>query len=129
MSVEPSQQEQSTGDGKPNSLRPASVGAHNHGNPLGASTGALDSLEFVMDVPVEVSVEIGRKRMKIAEVVRLGPGAVLELDKSAGEALDIYVNNRVIARGEAVVIGDHYGIRLTEILFNDEARSRSSESR
>lgn len=88
----------------------------------------LDSLEFVMDVPVEVSVEIGRKSMRIAEILRVGTGSVLELNKSAGEPLDIYVNNRIVARGEAVVVGDHYGVRLTEVLITDE-RNRGGEPR
>ncbi len=82
----------------------------------------LDSLAFVMDVPVEVTVEIGRRSMKIAEVLRLGPGSVLELDKASGEPLDILVNNRLVARGEAVVVGERYGIRLTEVLVNEETR-------
>ena|SRR5258708_15021161 len=82
------------------------------------------SLGFVMDVPVEVTVEIGRRSMKIAELLRIGPGSVLELDKSAGEPLDIYVNNRRIARGEAVVVGDRYGVRLTEVLAFDDASGK-----
>lgn len=72
-----------------------------------------------MDVPVELTIELGRKSMKIAEVLRLGPGSVLELDKVSGEPLDIYVNNRLIARGEAVVIGERYGVRLTEVLISE----------
>jgi flagellar motor switch protein FliN/FliY len=88
----------------------------------------VDSLGFVMDVPIEVTVEIGRRSMKIADILRLGPGSVLELDKVSGEPLDIYVNGRLIARGEAVVVGDHYGVRLTEVLVVDEAaRSRGNE--
>jgi flagellar motor switch protein FliN/FliY len=88
----------------------------------------VDSLGFVMDVPIEVTVEIGRRSMKIADILRLGPGSVLELDKVSGEPLDIYVNGRLIARGEAVVVGDHYGVRLTEVLVVDEgARSRGTE--
>jgi flagellar motor switch protein FliN/FliY len=86
-----------------------------------------DGLDFVMDVPVEVSVEIGRRRMRIADILRIGQGSVLELDKASGEPLDIYVNNRIVARGEAVVVGDHYGVRLTEILIADENRQRSGE--
>jgi flagellar motor switch protein FliN len=95
---------------------------------LGNAPRNLDSLEFVMDVPVEVSVEIGRKKMRIAEILRVGTGSVLELNKSAGEPLDIYVNNRVVARGEAVVVGDHYGVRLTEVLIADD-RSRGGDQR
>ncbi len=89
---------------------------------LGAATRSLDSLGFVMDVPVDLTVEIGRRRLKIADILRLAPGSVLELDKASGEPLDILANGRVIARGEAVVVGDHYGVRLTEVLMLDDAR-------
>ncbi|MEZ4224497.1 MAG: flagellar motor switch protein FliN [Polyangiaceae bacterium] len=82
----------------------------------------IDSLGFVMDVPVELTIELGRKALKISEVLRLGPGSVIELSKANGEPLDIYVNNRLIARGEAVVVGERYGIRLTEVLVNEETR-------
>lgn len=88
--------------------------------PLTSLRGA-DSLSFVMDVPVELTIELGRKHVKIAEVLRLGPGSVLELDKSNGEPLDVYVNNRLVARGEAVVVGERYGVRLTEVFVGDEA--------
>ena len=80
----------------------------------------VDSLGFVMDVPVEVTVELGRRRVRIGEVLRLGPGSILELSKANGEPLDIYVNDRLIARGEAVVIGERYGVRLTEVLVVDQ---------
>ncbi len=79
-----------------------------------------DSLAFVMDVPVELTIELGRKQVKIGEILRLGPGSVLELDKANGEPLDVYVNNRLVARGEAVVLGERYGIRLIEVLVGDE---------
>lgn len=79
-----------------------------------------DSLSFVMDVPVELTIELGRKQVKIGDVLRLGPGSVLELDKANGEPLDVYVNNRLVARGEAVVVGERYGIRLIEVLVGDE---------
>src|SRR5689334_16726893 len=93
-----------------------------HGPP---SPRQVDSLGFVMDVPIEVTVEIGRRSMKIADILRLGPGSVLELDKVSGEPLDIYVNGRLIARGEAVVVGDHYGVRLTEVMVVDESATRA----
>jgi flagellar motor switch protein FliN/FliY len=88
--------------------------------PRPAPLRGIDSLGFVMDVPVAVTVELGRRQVRIAEVLRLGPGSVLELDKASGEPLDLYVNNRLIARGEAVVIGERYGIRLTEVVINEE---------
>jgi flagellar motor switch protein FliN/FliY len=89
----------------------------------GASSNVLasaESLGFVMDVPVELSVEIGRRVMRVADVLKLGPGSVLELDKLSGEPLDIYANKRLVARGEAVVIGERYGVRLKEVLVVDE---------
>jgi flagellar motor switch protein FliN len=79
-------------------------------------------MNFVMDVPVEITIELGRKQMRIADVLKLGPGSVLELDKVSGEPLDIYINNRLIARGEAVVIGERYGVRLTEVLLDQGAK-------
>jgi flagellar motor switch protein FliN/FliY len=85
-----------------------------------ALRSGLDSLGFVMDVPVELTVELGRKHVKIGEILRLGPGSVLELGKANGEPLDIYVNNRLVARGEAVVVGERYGVRLTDVLVGDE---------
>jgi flagellar motor switch protein FliN/FliY len=85
-----------------------------------ASAGA--DLGFVMDVPIELTVEIGRKTMRIAEVLTLGPGSILELDKASGEPLDVLLNNRCVARGEAVVIGDRYGVRITEVFAMDEKR-------
>jgi len=88
----------------------------------------IDSLGFVMDVPVELTVVIGRKSMRIGEILRLGPGSVLELDKASGEPLDIFANGRLIARGEAVVVGERYGVRLTEVLVVDELASRRAGS-
>jgi flagellar motor switch protein FliN/FliY len=108
------------GDGT--GLPTGALGATAAGDPTGGANGTsgvrapMPSLGFVMDVPVEVTVEIGRRTMKIGELLRLGPGSVLELDRAAGEPLDILVNDRRIARGEAVVVGDRYGIRITEVL-------------
>lgn len=89
--------------------------------------GSGDTLSFVMDVPVEVTIELGRKTAKIGEVLRLGPGSILELSKANGEPLDVYVNNRLIARGEAVVVGERYGIRLTEVLVGEDRPGRGSK--
>jgi flagellar motor switch protein FliN/FliY len=72
-----------------------------------------------MDVPVELTVVIGKKAVRIGDILRLGPGSILELDKASGEPLDIYANGRLIARGEAVVVGERYGVRLTEVLVAD----------
>lgn len=78
----------------------------------------LGGVAFVMDVPVELSVEIGRRRTRIAELLQLATGSVLELDSAAGDPLSIYVNKRLIARGEAVMVGDRYGVRIVELLVD-----------
>lgn len=74
------------------------------------------SFHLIRDVEVELTFEIGRRRMRIADVLRLGPGQTLELSKAAGEPIDIYVNGQPIARGEAVVVGERYGVRITELI-------------
>jgi len=74
------------------------------------------SLDLLRDVEVEVTLEIGRKRMRIGDLLKLGAGQTLELDKAAGEPLEILVNGRVIGRGEAIVVGDRYALRITEIV-------------
>src|SRR5262245_53175224 len=81
--------------------------------------GAAD-LEAVFDVPVQVSAVLGRARMEVGELLRLGPGAVLELDRKVGEAIDIYVNNRLVARGEVVLVEDKLGVTMTEIIKADK---------
>jgi flagellar motor switch protein FliN/FliY len=80
--------------------------------------GAAD-LEAVFDVPVKVSAVLGRARMDVGELLKLGPGAVLELDRKVGEAIDIYVNNRLVARGEVVLVEDKLGVTMTEIIKAD----------
>jgi len=79
------------------------------------SRGAAD-LEAVFDVPVQVSAVLGRAKMDIGDLLRLGPGAVLELDRKVGEAIDIYINNRLVARGEVVLVEDKLGVTMTEII-------------
>ena len=74
------------------------------------------SIDFLLDVPVEISVELGRTRMVINELLQLGQGSVIELGKLAGESLDIRINNKLIARGEVVVINEKFGVRLTDII-------------
>ncbi|WP_448872751.1 flagellar motor switch protein FliN [Desulfobulbus propionicus] len=73
-------------------------------------------LEFLYDVPLQVSVEVGRARILLKDLLQMGEGYVVELDKLAGEPLDLYVNSRLIARGEAVKVGDKFGIKLTEVV-------------
>lgn len=73
-------------------------------------------LEFLFDVPLQVSVEVGRTRILLKDLLQMGEGYVVELEKLAGDPLDLYVNSRLIARGEAVKVGDKFGIKLTEIV-------------
>ena len=87
--------------------------------------GALDgkdspdqagNLNFILDIPLEVSVELGRTRMLVNDLLKLGQGSVIELSKVAGETLEIMANQKLVARGEVVVINEKYGIRVTEII-------------
>jgi len=78
-------------------------------------------LEAVFDVPVQVSAVLGRSQMDVGELLRLGPGTVLELDRRVGEAIDIYVNDRLVARGEVVLVDDKLGVTMTEIIQADPA--------
>ncbi|MFO0611657.1 MAG: flagellar motor switch protein FliN [Polyangiaceae bacterium] len=75
----------------------------------------LGALRVLRDVEVEITVEIGRCRKRIAEVLRMRPGQTLEIPKSAGEPVDIYVNDQLLGHGEAVVVGDRYGVRITQL--------------
>ena len=88
------------------------------------------NLDIVMDIPLEVSVELGRKRMSIRDILDLGSGSIVELDKIAGEPVDLLVNGRLVARGEVVVIEDNFGVRITEIVGpagRGDAPGRNSE--
>src|SRR5947208_16651772 len=84
-------------------------------DPDDTSRSAAD-LEAVFDVPVQVSAVLGRARMDVGELLKLGPGAVLELDRKVGEAIDIYINNRLVARGEVVLVEEKLGVTMTEII-------------
>jgi flagellar motor switch protein FliN/FliY len=81
-------------------------------------------LELLLDVPLDIAVELGRARLSVQELLQLGPGSVIELDKVAGEPLDILVNDRLVARGEAVVVNDKFGIRITDIVSPSERVAR-----
>jgi flagellar motor switch protein FliN/FliY len=78
-------------------------------------------LEAVFDVPVHVSAVLGRTRMDVGDLLRLGPGAILELDRKVGEAIDIFVNNRLVARGEVVLVKERLGVTMTEIIKADKS--------
>jgi flagellar motor switch protein FliN len=82
---------------------------------MDANRTAAD-LEAVFDVPVQVSAVLGRARMEVGDLLKLGPGTVLELDRKVGESIDIYVNNRLVARGEVVLVEEKLGVTMTEII-------------
>ena len=78
------------------------------------------ALEAVYDVPVRVSAVLGRSRMAIADLLSISSGTVLELDRKVGEAIDVFVNNRLVARGEVVLVEERLGITMTEIIKSDK---------
>jgi len=82
----------------------------------GAGAQAARDIDFLLDVPLAVSVELGRTRMLIRDLLHLGQGSVVELDKLVGEPMEILVNDRLVARGEVVVVNEKFGVRLTDII-------------
>lgn len=85
-------------------------------------------LDLLMDIPLEISVELGRVRMLVREVVELGAGSIVEIEKAAGEPVDVMVNGRLVARGEVVVIEDNFGVRITEILNPHERLNKLGDA-
>lgn len=83
----------------------------------GPRSGA--DLEAVYDVPVQVSAVLGKATLRVSQLLKLGRGAVVELDRKVGEAIDIYINDRLVARGEVVVVEDRLGVTMTEIIKSD----------
>jgi len=98
----------------------ASGGAGGRGGLPGLPMFGRSDLGFLMDVELRVSVELGRCRMRIDELLQLGPGGIVKLDKLAGEPLDVRVNDRLIAHGEAVVLGEKFGVRLVDVVERPE---------
>ncbi len=88
--------------------------------PAGEGENSNVTLEAVYDIPVQISVVLGKTSMQVNQLLKLGRGAVIELERKVGEPIDIYVNNRLIARGEVVVIEDRIGVTMTEIIKNDK---------
>tara|TARA_Y100000385_G_C12642225_1_gene445883 strand:+ start:169 stop:558 length:390 start_codon:yes stop_codon:yes gene_type:complete len=76
----------------------------------------VQNLDFILDIPLKVTVELGRTKVYVKEILQLGQGSVVELDKLAGEPLEILVNDKLIAKGEVVVVNEKFGIRLTDII-------------
>ncbi|WP_415834914.1 flagellar motor switch protein FliN, partial [Bordetella bronchialis] len=90
----------------------------------GSSEKSTADIDLIMDVPVQLTVELGRTRLTIKNLLQLGQGSVVELDGLAGEPMDIFVNGYLIAQGEVVVVDDKYGIRLTDIITPAERINR-----
>jgi flagellar motor switch protein FliN/FliY len=86
------------------------------GQKAGGSSQAVQSLDFILDIPLKVTVELGRSKMAIRDILQLAQGSVVELSKFAGEPLEVLVNEKLIARGEVVVVNEKFGIRLTDII-------------
>jgi flagellar motor switch protein FliN/FliY len=87
-------------------------------------TGRAGARELgaVYDIPVQVSAVLGRATMQVSQLLKLGRGAVVELDRKVGEAIDVYVNNRLVARGEVVIVDERLGITMTEIIKSDKSQ-------
>src|SRR5476649_2173987 len=98
-------------DAAPATAAPAAPAAE-----TGMSTNENLSLETVYDIPVQITVVLGRTSMQVNQLLKLGRGAVIELEKKVGEPIDIFVNNRLVARGEVVVVEDRIGVTMTEII-------------
>jgi flagellar motor switch protein FliN/FliY len=86
----------------------------------GKAEGSGPDLDFILDLPVEVSVELGRASMLVGQLLQLSQGSVVELSKLAGEPLEVLVNQKLVARGEAVVVNEKFGVRITDVVPADE---------
>lgn len=96
-------------------------GGHSMGGTVQDLPSSARELEAVYDIPVRVSAVLGKATMPVSDLLKLGRGAVVELDRKVGEAIDIYVNNRLVARGEVVVVEDRLGVTMTEIIKSDRS--------
>lgn len=96
-------------------LKPSDAPRHEIGEPMAGDVTAI------YEIPVQISAVLGRSTMQVSQLLKLGRGAVVELDRKVGEAIDIYVNNRLVARGEVVVVEDKLGVTMTEIIKSDRS--------
>ncbi len=90
-------------------------------NPYAVGEPMANDVTAIYDIPVQISAVLGRSSMKVSQLLKLGRGAVIELDRKVGESIDIYVNNRLVARGEVVVVEDKLGITMTEIVKSEQS--------
>jgi flagellar motor switch protein FliN/FliY len=105
---------------RPQPQNPAPPGAQFQELKPAAAPGTSRDMDFLLDIPLEVTVELGRTRMFIKDLLQLGQGSVLELEKIAGEPMEVLINNKLVARGEVVVVNEKFGIRLTDIISPTE---------
>ncbi len=90
--------------------------------------GEMD-LDFILDIPLELSVELGKTKMLVNDLLQLGQGSIIELNKLAGESLEVYINHKLIARGEVVVVNEKFGVRLTDVITPiDRVKSLAAEA-
>jgi flagellar motor switch protein FliN/FliY len=113
-----------------NSVQTETVAPANFTNfaPTDGMTGAGNDLNMILDIPVQLTVELGRTRIPIKHILQLAQGSVVELDALAGEPMDVLVNGFLIAQGEVVVVNDKFGIRLTDIVTPSERMRRLSRT-
>lgn len=97
-------------------------------NPIATPTSVdqadIASIDLLMDVPMRVTVELGRTQLSVEEVLDLQGGSVVELDRIAGDPVDVFINDRIIAKGEVVVVDDRFGVRITELVFSNRGSGR-----
>ena len=119
-------QEQKSSDAGP---EPGSVLSGEPARAFGSSSGdaQINDINRVLDIPVQLSVELGRTKVPIKHILQLGQGSVVELDALAGEPMDVLVNGYLIAQGEVVVVNDKFGIRLTDVVTPSERLRRVSK--
>jgi flagellar motor switch protein FliN len=86
----------------------------------GGVAHAPKNIDFILDIPMQVTVQVGSTKMIIRELLQLGQGSVIELEKLAGEPMEVLVNNKLVARGEVVVVNDKFGVRLTDVISATE---------
>jgi flagellar motor switch protein FliN/FliY len=96
--------------------------------PWPAGTSPMQDIQMVLDIPVQLSVELGRTRVPIKYILQLAQGSIVELDALAGEPMDVLINGYLIAQGEVVVVNDKFGIRLTDIVTPSERMRRVSRT-
>lgn len=120
------QEQKSDGD-KPGDAPPGGVLSGGAGaRPFSAGDPPSSDINMVLDIPVQLSVELGRTKVPIKHILQLGQGSVVELDAMAGEPMDVLVNGYLIAQGEVVVVNDKFGIRLTDVVTPSERLRRVS---